>query len=83
MAKAIQAFIDDSGEPVQPGDEFGRRTERLLVLRRLGLVDDSPPALPWTRPRPAEPEPKPEPRVTRAKRQGRPGSGRRLVLSLM
>ena len=50
MAKAIQAFIDDSGEAVQPGDEVWAAHERLLVLRRLGLVDDSPPALPWTAP---------------------------------
>ena len=83
MAKAIQAFIDDAGQRIEPGDEVWAAHERLLVLRRLGLVDDLPPASPWTHPAvvAAAAAPKPQPRVTLAK--GRAGSGRRLALSLM
>jgi hypothetical protein len=88
MAKAISTFINDNGDRVEPGAEVWAAPERAAVLRKLGLIDDSPALPPWQHPvivaAAAAPKP-PAPRVTivpTKARQGRHGSGRRLVLSL-
>ncbi len=95
MAKAVREFINDSGELVPIGAEVWAAPERLLVLRRLGLVDDTPALPPWQRPAviaAAAAPPRPDPIITplkpivpsrTSKPTGRAGNGRRLVLSMM